>query len=75
MPQLDRTRQLLSSKPEDADPTQLLVQVLEATLELLSIEENDFAWSSWDGAAAAIDEVTTLLGQVRAGHPEWAKRR
>jgi hypothetical protein len=61
-----------SPEHQPQDPMGLLVHVLESTLELLSVEENDFSWSSWDGAAAAIDEVTRLLGQARAGNPDWS---
>ena len=42
-------------------------------VELLSMEGNDFSWSSWDGPEAAIGEVSKLLRQARAGKPDWRR--
>jgi hypothetical protein len=36
---------------------QSLISVLEETLELLSLKENDFVWSHWDNAEQAKAEI------------------
>jgi hypothetical protein len=64
---LHRTEALLSTDPDDADPRGLLVEVLHAALELLSIEGNDFAWSSWKDQRQAVEEVAALLSALEAG--------
>jgi hypothetical protein len=43
---LNRTKQLLS-QPDAEDPRVLLAEVLRSAVELLSLPDNDFAWSSW----------------------------
>ena len=63
---LDRTKHLLS-QPDAADARELLVDVLRSAVELLSLPDNDFAWSSWADQAAAVGEVETLLAVVEAG--------
>ena len=63
---LERTKQLLS-QPDAPDARVLLAEVLRSTLELLSLPNNDFAWSSWVDRAAAVGEVEALLAVVEAG--------
>jgi hypothetical protein len=67
---LDHTKQLLS-QPDADDPRVLLADVLRSAIELLSLPENDFAWSSWADRAAAVAEVEALLARVEgAGLPD-----
>src|SRR5688500_14000353 len=44
-----------------------LANVLREALALLARPGNDFAWSSWAGAAAALAEVDGLLATLEAG--------
>jgi len=64
---LEITRNLLSRDPDASDPAELLIHVLEAALELLSIEGNDFTWSSWSDAGEALAEVRSILAKVKNG--------
>ncbi len=64
---LEATRKLLSYDPEDVAPRTLLKDILYASIELLSIEENDFAWSGWENAEEAITEVKSFLSVVESG--------
>lgn len=63
---LERTHQLFSS-PDPADPRLLLAAVLRSVRELLSLPQNDFAWSSWPDRNSALAEVDALLSTVDAG--------
>ena len=63
---LERTKQLLGN-PDASDPRVLLADVLRSALELLSLPDNDFAWSSWRDQTAATAEVKSLLSLVEAG--------
>lgn len=64
---LEDTKRLLSRDLESSDATELLVNVLQAAIELLSIEDNDFAWSSWRDADEAVAEVKAILAIVESG--------
>ena len=64
---LDDTKKLLSYPLEGAEPRDVLVDVLRASIELLAIEGNDFAWSSWKDSDAAVSELDRLLAIVEAG--------
>lgn len=64
---LDHTKRLLTEKLDGLDARALLVEVLHSSIELLSIEDNDFSWSSWENQAAAVAEVRSLLSVVEAG--------
>jgi hypothetical protein len=63
---LDRTKQLLS-QPDATDPRVSLANVLRSAVELLSLPDNNFAWSSWADQAAAVAEVEAVLARVDAG--------
>lgn len=63
---LERTEQLLSH-PDAEDPCVLLAEVLRSTVELLSLPDNDFAWSSWKAKGTAIAEIERVLALVEAG--------
>jgi hypothetical protein len=64
---LDRTNRLLAAEPDTANPRGLLLDVLRSAIELLSIEGNDFAWSSWKDQREALGEITALLTALEAG--------
>ena len=45
----------------------LVVTILRDTRLLLARPENDFAWSSWENAEAALREIDALIASVSAG--------
>jgi hypothetical protein len=44
-----------------------LIAVPRETREFLAWPDNDFTWSSWEDAAAALREVDGLINQIEAG--------
>lgn len=64
---LEHTKRLIQQGVDVGNPLHGLVQVLESALELLSVPDNDFAWSSWRGAAEAEAEIQSLIGLVQSG--------
>ncbi len=64
---LEVTSKLLARNVVGADPVDLLANVLEAAIELLSIEGNDFTWSSWSEAGVALAEIRSILAKVKKG--------
>ena len=64
---LDRAKKLITTEPNISSPHELLADVLAASIELLSIEDNDFSWSSWIDQAEAIAELQELLAITEAG--------
>lgn len=64
---LDRLKQLLFGKPRDFDARELLLEVLHSSIELLSLEDNDFTWSRWKDQAEAVNEMRSVLSVVEAG--------
>jgi hypothetical protein len=44
-----------------------LLLVLEETRGLLAAADNDFTWSSWRDRNDALDEIDTLLSELRSG--------
>jgi hypothetical protein len=66
---LDRTKALLDGAPELGNPKALLAELLAAAVELVSLEENDFAWTSWKDKAAALRDLETHMATLRSsGH-------
>jgi hypothetical protein len=49
------------------DARQQLANVLRETRALLALPDNDFAWSSWGDADAALAEVDGLIAALAAG--------
>jgi hypothetical protein len=49
------------------DPRQQLVEVLREAQALLALPGNDFAWSSWEDAPAALAELDRQIGAVEGG--------
>jgi hypothetical protein len=44
-----------------------LISVFEDVRTLLSLPDNDFAWSSWNDRNDAVGEIDTILSSLRAG--------
>jgi len=66
MAALPHLNALLTTPPSGAPEAQL-AQLLEATLELVELPDNDFSWSSWRDATHASGELGEYLAQVRSG--------
>lgn len=64
---LDDTKRLLSYAFEETEPRDVLIDVLRASIELLSLDDNDFTWSSWKDATEALAEMNGLLAVAEAG--------
>ncbi len=64
---LERTKQLIHGKINKKDPMGSLVHVLESAIELISLPDNDFFWSSWDGPEEAVVEITDLISLIKRG--------
>lgn len=68
---LDRARRLLTGEAETSDPRALLTEVLAASIELVSLKDNDFSWSSWGDAATAVAELQMHLDSLaKPGRPD-----
>jgi hypothetical protein len=63
---LERTKQLLG-QPDADDPRVFLADVLRSAAELLSLPDNDFAWSAWKDKDAAVAEIASVLALIEAG--------
>ncbi|KTC33194.1 hypothetical protein AO265_06945 [Pseudomonas sp. ABAC61] len=64
---LHHTRQLLHQDLDRSQPREALVLVLEAALELVSLPDNNFDWSSWTGQEQASAELRGLIATLQAG--------
>ena len=52
------------------DPVrQELVDVLRESRALLARPENDFLWSSWEDADAALEEIDAMIAAIEQGRP------
>jgi hypothetical protein len=47
----------------------VLIEVLRDTRLMLCRSENDFTWSSWEDAPAAVAEIDGLLSRLNSGEP------
>ena len=64
---LHRTRQLIQDGIDCAQPIDSLVHVLESAIELVSLDENEFCWSSWENAEAAKIEIESIIRLLESG--------
>lgn len=64
---LDRTKQLINEGIDRDNPADSLAHVLESAIELISIPDNDFCWSSWNGEQEAKQEMQSLTSIIRNG--------
>lgn len=62
---LHRTKQLIHEGIDRDNPTESLIHVLESAIELISIPENDFCWSSWSSEQEAKQEIQSLIFIVK----------
>ena len=60
---LKHTQQLVPK----GGPIERLVHILASAIELVSLPENDFLWSSWEDADEAIEEISALIGIIEGG--------
>lgn len=44
-----------------------LMKVLQETRSLLTLADNDFAWSSWNDSAEALEEFDGLVSKIETG--------
>ena len=65
---LDYTRHLIDKGFRASDPKAMLIQVLDSVMELISIPDNDFSWSSWESAEVAINEIENLIDRTKIGY-------
>lgn len=49
------------------DRRQRLIDVLREAREFLARPDNDFAWSSWEDAAAALREIDGIVSRIESG--------
>ena len=49
------------------DARQGLIAVLREARVLLALQDNDFAWSSWEDSVAALREIDGLISCIEAG--------
>lgn len=50
-------------------PKENLLQVLRETRGLLALPDNDFAWSGWEDARAALTEMDFFISQIEKDRP------
>ena len=50
-----------------SDARDSLLEVLRETKALLARPGNDFAWSTWDNAEAALSELDGFISRIEAG--------
>ncbi len=64
---LEKTKELINSEIDASDPKGSLVKVLRSAIELLSLPDNDFCWSSWENYDEALKEIESLIKSIKAG--------
>lgn len=64
---LERAKQLLQGPPDPGTPTERLIHILEASIELIALEDNDFCWSGWEGKEDATEELLGLINVLNSG--------
>ena len=67
MADLPLVHKILKEDVTSATPGEALKQLLLATLELVSILENDFTWSKWKDNHGAREEILKLIQQLDKG--------
>ena len=71
---LERTKSLIHEEINIESPVKALIHVLESTLELINLPDNDFCWSSWGNQEDAVKEVIGLIDILKnGGIPERIK--
>lgn len=49
------------------DARQTMVKVLREARAYLAIPENDYSWSSWEDASAALEELDQRIADIESG--------
>ncbi|RJG07489.1 hypothetical protein D3870_17140 [Noviherbaspirillum cavernae] len=71
---LSRTQQLIHDGIDPNAPVESLIHVLESAIELLSLPDNDFCWSSWQGEQDAVAELNSIINLLKESSlPERVK--
>ncbi|UQS17627.1 hypothetical protein [Pseudomonas sp. HS6] len=60
-------RRLLQGPAQCESNIESLILILEAAVELVSIPDNDFCWSSWADELEAKTELQALIHTLKAG--------
>lgn len=66
--QLPITEKLLEKGINKNEPVENLIEILHSSIELLSIPNNDFCWSSWEDSTQAINEIEELIVTIQNGY-------
>lgn len=64
---LERAKQLIQGPPNQGTPTERLIHILEASVELIALEDNDFSWSGWENEEDAKAELLGLIDLLKNG--------
>ena len=62
---LEKTKKLFGSPVNFEHPIDELEEILMCSIELLSLDENDFTWSSWESKDSAIVEIQGLIQKIQ----------
>ncbi|MBY9007496.1 MAG: hypothetical protein KGD63_12130 [Candidatus Lokiarchaeota archaeon] len=65
---LERTKKLLNREVDTGKPEAELIEILFSVIELLSLPDNDFCWSSWEDKKAAVEEINKIIVLIENGH-------
>lgn len=63
----ERLKQLLLGPPAQDLPAERLLHILQASIELIALEDNDFSWSGWEGKQDATQELLGLIDVLNSG--------
>jgi hypothetical protein len=64
---LDKTKKFLNRDVDLSKPFDELIEVLNSSIELLSLPENDFCWLSLEDQDAALNEINNVIKKIRSG--------
>jgi len=49
------------------ESVEVLVRILEPSIELVETTDNDFSWTSWENTKEAVKEINQLMRMVKSG--------
>jgi hypothetical protein len=64
---LERTKALFTRNLNKNKPIEELINILYSAIELLSLPDNDFNWSSWVSHNEAVDEIDNIITKLQEG--------
>lgn len=71
---LERTKALFNRNLNTKKPLEELIEILYSSIELLSLPDNDFSWSSWEDQNNAVSEINDIITKLQKGDiPERVK--